>query len=419
MINYPLDVLMVPIQGVLFVFTFYLCVIGFFGMWRRPEEKIITPEKKFAVIVAAHNESAVIEPLIANLKELEYPAELYDIYVIADNCTDDTADIAARAGAKVCIRIDAAKKSKGFALEWMFEKLFEMERRGIIYDAVAIFDADNLVHPKFLLEMNNRLLKGDKIIQGFLDAKNPYDTWVSGTFAIAFWVIDYVSHLAKTNLGLSAVLGGTGMCITLDVLKKYGWRATCLTEDMEFTMKSLAEGIKTTWAHDAIVYDEKPLTFRQSWVQRKRWAQGQFDVAHRFIPKMLREGFRRRDIRMLDGCLYLLQPHFLMLSSFFFLMSYIQLFTPALYTNIYAVLPSQILLVIMVAQYVLPMIILLKVRAKLKSWFYLLLYPLFIYSWIPIIFLGFLHRNEHSWAHTVHTRSMSYDDLVKKRTYRN
>ena len=419
MINYPLDVLMVPIQGVLFVFTFYLCVIGFFGMWRRPEEKIITPAKKFAVIVAAHNESAVIEPLIANLKELEYPAELYDIYVIADNCTDDTADIAARAGAKVCIRIDAAKKSKGFALEWMFEKLFEMERRGIIYDAVAIFDADNLVHPKFLLEMNNRLLKGDKIIQGFLDAKNPYDTWVSGTFAIAFWVIDYVSHLAKTNLGLSAVLGGTGMCITLDVLKKYGWRATCLTEDMEFTMKSLAEGIKTTWAHDAIVYDEKPLTFRQSWVQRKRWAQGQFDVAHRFIPKMLREGFRRRDIRMLDGCLYLLQPHFLMLSSFFFLMSYIQLFTGTLYTNIYAVLPSQILLVIMVAQYVLPMIILLKVRAKLKSWFYLLLYPLFIYSWIPIIFLGFLHRNEHSWAHTVHTRSMSYDDLVKKRTYRN
>lgn len=419
MINYPLDVLMVPIQGVLFVFTFYLCVIGFFGMWRRPEKKILTPAKRFAVIVAAHNESAVIEPLIANLKELEYPAQLYDIYVIADNCTDATADIAAKAGAKVCVRVDAAKKSKGFALEWMFEKLFDMERRGVIYDAVAIFDADNLVHPKFLLEMNNRLLKGDKIIQGFLDAKNPYDTWVSGTFAIAFWVIDYVSHLAKTNLGLSAVLGGTGMCITLDVLKKYGWRATCLTEDMEFTMKSLAEGIKTTWAHDAIVYDEKPLTFRQSWVQRKRWAQGQFDVAHRFIPKMLREGFRRRDIRMLDGCLYLLQPHFLMLSSFFFLMSYIQLFTGTLYTNIYAVLPSQILLVIMVAQYVLPMIILLKVRAKLKSWFYLLLYPLFIYSWIPIIFLGFLHRNEHSWAHTVHTRSMSYDDFVKKRTYRN
>ena len=108
-----------------------------------------------------------------------------------------------------------------------------------------------------------------------------------------------------------------------------------------------------------------------------------------------------------------------MLSSFFFLMSYVQLAVGTLYTNIYIVLPSQILMVIMVAQYVLPMIILIKVRAKLKSWFYLLLYPLFIYSWIPIIFLGFIHRNEHEWAHTQHTRSMSYDDFVKKRTYRN
>ena len=416
MFTYPLDIIMVPIQAVLFVFTFYLCLIGFAGMWRRKEVKIKIPQKKFAVIVAAHNESAVIKPLIENLKTLDYPKELYDIYVIADNCKDNTAEIAEAAGAIVCRRVDETKKSKGYALDWMFERLFEMERRGKIYDAVAIFDADNLVHPNFLMEMNNRLCKGDKIIQGFLDAKNPYDTWVSGTFAIAFWVIDYVSHLAKTNLGLSAVLGGTGMCITLDVLKKQGWRATCLTEDMEFTMKSLAEGLKTTWAHDAIVYDEKPLTFSQSWTQRKRWAQGQFDVAHRFIPKMLREGWRRKDIRLWDGCLYLLQPHFLMLSSFFFLMSYIQLFVGTLYTNIYSVLPSQILMVIMIAQYVLPMIILVKVRAKIKSWFYLLLYPLFIYSWIPIIFIGFIHRNEHEWAHTQHTRSMSYDDFVKKRT---
>ena len=417
MFNYPFDVFMVPLQIVLFLFTMYLFIIGFCGMWRRNEKKITTPEKKFAVVVAAHNESTVIGQLIENLKTLDYPKELYDIYVIADNCGDNTAEVAESHGAIVCKRVDETKKSKGFALEWMFEKLFEMEKTGKIYDAVAIFDADNLVHPKFLMEMNNRLLKGDTIIQGFLDAKNPYDTWVSGTFAIAFWVIDYVSHLAKTNIGLSAVLGGTGTCITIDVLKKYGWRATCLTEDMEFTMKSLAEGIKTTWAHDAIVYDEKPLTFAQSWTQRKRWAQGQFDVAHRFIPKMLREGWRRKDIRIWDGCIYLLQPHFLMLSSFFILMSYIQLAVGPMYTNIYTIMPSQLMTGIMIGQYLLPMIILIKVRAKLKSWFYMLLYPLFIYSWIPIIFLGFIHRNEHEWSHTKHTRSMNYDEMLKKRTY--
>ena len=414
--NYPFDIIMVPLQFVILFFTVYFFVIGYCGMWRKHEDKILTPEKKIAVIVAAHNEEAVIGQLVENLKQLNYPADLYDIYVIADNCTDNTSSIAANAGAIVCERTHPTKKSKGFALEWMFEKLFAMDKE---YDAVAIFDADNLVHPNFLLEMNNRLMKGDKIIQGYLDAKNPYDTWVAGTFAIAFWVIDHISHLAKTNIGLSAVLGGTGMCITVDVLKKYGWRATCLTEDMEFTMKSLAEGIKTTWAHDAIVYDEKPLTFKQSWNQRKRWAQGQFDVAHRFIPKMLKEGIKRRNLCILDGCVYLLQPHFLMISTFFIVISYVQLAFPPFYTNIYRFMPGELMTAIMMGQYILPMIILLKIKAKAKAWLYLLLYPVFIYSWIPIIFIGFIHRNEHEWSHTKHTRAMSIEELSGKKGIRH
>ena len=409
--NYAFDIVMVPLQIIIFLFTIYYFFIGFCGMWRRKEKKILIPQKVFAIIVAAHNEEAVIGQLIKNLEELNYPKELYDVFVIADNCTDHTAQIASAAGAIVHERTHPTKRSKGFALEWMFERLFKMERQ---YDGVIIFDADNLVHPQFLMEMNNRLCKGDKIVQGYLDAKNPYDTWVAGTFAIAFWVIDHISHLAKTNIGLSAVLGGTGMCITTDVLKRHGWRATCLTEDMEFTMKSLAEGIKTTWAHDAIVYDEKPLTFMQSWRQRKRWAQGQFDVAHRFIPKMLKEGFRQRDIRIWDGCLYLLQPHFLMISTLFIIISYIQLMFPPFYTNIYNFMPSELMTAIMLGQYILPMIILAKIHVKWKAWAYLLLYPVFIYSWIPIIFLGFIHRNEHEWSHTQHTRAMSYEELMGK-----
>ena len=408
--QYPFDIVMLPIQGIIFLFTLYYFVIGFFGLWRFKEEKVTEAVKKLAVIVAAHNESAVIGQLVANLKDLRYPKELYDIYVIADNCSDNTAEIAREAGAIVCERTHPTKKSKGYALEWMFERIFEMKDKE--YDAVVVFDADNLVHPDFLMEMNHHLCKGSKIIQGYLDAKNPYDTWVAGTFAIAFWVIDHVSHLAKTNIGLSAVLGGTGMCITTDVIREQGWRATCLVEDMEFTMKSLATGIKTTWAHDAIVYDEKPLTFMQSRRQRKRWAQGQFDVAHRFIPKMLKEGIKQRKPYIWDGCIYLLQPHFLMISTFFIIISYVQLWTHPFYTNIYSILPSTLMTIIMLGQYILPMIILLKIKAKPKAWLYLLLYPVFIYSWIPIIFLGFIHRNEHEWSHTQHTRSMTYEQLM-------
>lgn len=408
---YILDWIMVPIQIIIFLFTVYYFLIGVNGLWRKKEKKILTPQKTFAVIVAAHNESAVIGQLVDNLKMLDYPKELYDILVIADNCTDNTAQIARDCGAIVHERFNDKERGKGFAMEWMFARLFEMKRK---YDAVAIFDADNLVDKRFLLEMNNRLCKGDKLVQGYLDAKNPYDTWVSGTFAIAFWVIDHIWHLAKTNIGLSSVLGGTGMCITTDVLKKHGWGATCLVEDMEFTMKSLAEGIKTTWAHDAIVYDEKPLTFKQSWNQRKRWAQGQFDVAHRFIPKMLKEGIRRRDIRILDGCLHLLQPHFLLISTFFVILSYVQMgLGYPLFTNIYQFLPSSLLTVITMGQYILPIIILAKIHVKWKAWFYLILYPVFIYSWIPIVFLGFLDRNKHEWSHTKHTRAVSYDELTR------
>lgn len=415
MFVYPFDFVMIPLQIFMFIVSMYFFIIGFFGLFRFKEDKILTPSKRFAVLVAAHNEQAVIAQLVDSLLNLNYPKDLYDIYVIADNCTDNTAQVAKDAGAIVCERFDDSKKSKGYALEWMFEKLFVMEKTGKVYDAVAIFDADNLVHPQFLIEMNNRLLKGDRIIQGFLDSKNPYDTWVSGTFSIAFWCIDHISHLAKTNIGLSAVLGGTGMCITLEVLKKYGWRATCLTEDMEFTMKSLAEGIKTTWAHDAIVYDEKPLTFKQSWIQRGRWAQGQFDVAHRFIPKMFKAAIKHRDIRILDGCIYLFQPHILMISAIFILIYYLQLIFGQFYTSIYTFMPTELTTTIMIGQYLLPMIILIKVRAKLKAWFYLLLYPLFIYSWLPIVFLGFAKRNDHEWAHTEHTRSMSYKDFVKRK----
>ena len=411
--NHFFDIIMIPIQLIIVFFTLYYFFLAFFGMRRRKETKIMTPKHTFAVVVAAHNEEQVIGQLVENLQILHYPRHLYEIFVVADNCTDQTAHIARDAGAVVHERFNQEQRGKGYAIEWIFSKLRHMEHR---YDAVVVFDADNLVHPDFLLEMNNKLCKGEKVIQGYLHAKNPCDTWIAGTFAIAFWVVNHIWHLAKYNLGLSSVLGGTGMCISMDILERFGWGATCLTEDMEFTMKVLAQGVRTTWAHDAIVYDEKPLTFMQSWRQRKRWAQGHFDVGSRYIGKLIREGIRRRDIRMIDGVLHLVQPHFLLLSTFFVISSYIYHYIP-FYTNIiYRILPIEVWTIIAIGQYIFPVIILAQIKAPLKCWFYLILYPLFIYSWIPITFLGYLHRHDRVWSHTAHTRSISYRDIVGNQT---
>ena len=408
-LQFPLDLIMIPVQLIVVFFTLYYFFLSFFGLFKSAPKADSKPEKSFAILVAAHNEENVIGQLVENFHILDYPDRLYDIFVVADNCTDRTAEVARRAGATVFERVDPVQRGKGFAMEWGFAHLFKLPKQ---YDAVAVFDADNLVDPQFLRVMNHHLMKGESVIQGYLDAKNPTDTWVAGTFAICFWVVDHIWHLAKYNIGLSSCLGGTGMVISTEHLKRHGWGATCLTEDLEFTMKCLMEGVPTSWAHDAIVYDEKPLTFMQSWNQRKRWAQGHFDVASRYIPRLFAEGIKRRDVRMMDGILHLLQPHFLILSTLFVLLSMVHQTTP-FYTNIlYTVLPGEVWAVVAVGQYIFPLVVLTKINAPLKSWFYMLLYPVFIYSWVPITFIGYLHRHDKNWSHTPHSRSMSYHEVI-------
>ena len=166
-------------------------------------KKDYAPVNRFAVTIAAHNEEQVIAQLVENLRNMDYPQELFDIYVVADNCSDKTAILARKAGAIVFQRYNDKKRGKGYALEWLFAKIASLKKD---YDAVVIFDADNLVKKNFLLEMNNKLCDGEKIVQGYIDSKNPYDTWVTNTFSIAFWLMNRMIQLARFNLGISNVL---------------------------------------------------------------------------------------------------------------------------------------------------------------------------------------------------------------------
>lgn len=414
--TYILDIIMIPVQLIVAFFTIYYTVIAIFGMWHRKEKNLAEPKSKFAIVIPAHNESAVIGELLDNLKKLKYPSNLYDIFVIADNCTDKTAEIAKEYGAEVLERENKEEIGKGYAMDWAFPKIFELNRN---YDAFCVFDADNLVHLDFLKVMNTRLLKGEKVMQGYLSAKNPVDTWVSGTFAIAFWVVNHLWHLGKYNIGLSSCLGGTGMCIASDIIKKYGWGCDCLTEDMEFSMKCLSHGIRTCWVHDAIIYDEKPLSLMASCKQRKRWAQGQFDCSERYIPILFKEGIRRRNIVMLDGIMQLLQNYFLLISTFYAIMTYINMFDPCFTVILYndVLIPQQFWSTLGIIQYVLPLIVLLQIEVPLKIYFYWFFYPLFMYSWIPVTFLGWLDRHKKDWVHTVHTRNLNFEktSLTRKK----
>lgn len=398
---------------------YYLC-ISFFGIVRIKDKRKVKLQKKFALVVAAHNEELVIGNTIESLKKLDYPKELYDIFVIADNCDDKTAAIAREKGALVHERFNKDKRGKGYALEWMFDRLFKMDKK---YDAVAIFDADNLVHKNFLIEMNKQLCGGYKVVQGYLDSKNPEDTWITGSYSISFWTSNRMFQLSRSNLGLSNQLGGTGFCIEMETLKELGWGATCLTEDLEFTCKLVLNGHKVGWAHDAIVYDEKPLTLAQSWWQRKRWMQGFADVSSRYFFKLLKRSILKFDFAALDCALYSVQPIVLIFFGISMVISILDNSMKAfsLVSNVnnyvYSMSLSMGVIALIVASVLqfmyTPFILILEKKLNPKIFWYYILYPIYSITWFPISISGIIHKNDKEWSHTLHTRSVDIDDLEK------
>ena len=409
---YILTALVTLSQAVVLVVLMYYYFVSIFGWQKIEEEKDLTPTKKFALITAAHNEEAVIRYHIESLKMINYPKDMYDIYIIADNCTDTTAEIARQEGVNVFERF-SPKRGKGFALEWMFNELFKMDKE---YDAVCLFDADNVVSSNFLLEMGAKLKQGFKSIQGYLDTKNPGDSWVTACYATAYWSMNRMWQLARYNLGLSNALGGTGLCLDYQLLKEYGWGAHCLTEDLEFTMKLLLNGTKTAWCHDCKVYDEKPVHFSQTWRQRSRWLQGHWDVAFRYMIPLIKKGIKERRWYPVDGAIYLFQPILIMTMLLNFLITFLASFFPfpIFATPLIDLLPGWFWITFAVLGYTYPMIGLYLEKAPKKAYYYYITYPIYGLTWFPVTVVGlFKHRNQTEWAHTQHTRGISINTLER------
>ncbi|PRR82809.1 glycosyltransferase family 2 protein [Clostridium vincentii] len=450
-------------QIFVFLITGYYLVLGFFGVYRKKDIKDYTPNNKFAMIVSAHDEEIVIGNLIESMQKQDYPKELYDIYVIADNCTDKTAEIAKGYNVTVCERNVDDKRGKGYALEWMFEKLFKMDKS---YDSIAIFDADNLVHSDFLKEINSKMNQGYKVVQGYIDSKNPNDSWIATSYSIAFWSQNRLFQLSRNNIGLSNQIGGTGFSIATETLKELGWGATCLTEDLEFTCKIVLSGQKVGLAYDAKIYDEKPLKLKQSWIQRRRWMQGFTDVASRYCLKLMKKAVKERKWYIFDAALYVLQPFVTLLIGVAAVLTIIQAYAPSgdhifivsdLFSNvgfqIFALVQFIITPVILILDkkiskgffammvlfssniIIMPLIIkgqsgmfmiganfafyatfllaTLIILGKKSVIFFIrfLLYSIYTVTWIPITIQGILRKNNKEWNPTKHVRNVEVYDV--------
>ena len=210
------------------IFWGYQLIISICSLVKLKDKPILEEKtNKFMAIIPAHNEENVIEALIESLNNQDYPKDHYDIYVIADNCTDRTAEIARNHGAIVMERFDEEHKTKGYALQWFLNKKIEEDAD---YDAFCVFDADNIVDKNFLKAMNKKLCQGEEVVQGYRDIKNPTDSWVSAGYALFYWTMNRFYHLARYNLGLSPLINGTGFMVKFDVTRCQVYREIYLSQ---------------------------------------------------------------------------------------------------------------------------------------------------------------------------------------------
>lgn len=264
------------------------------------------PAHSFAVVIPAHNEEATIAETIRRLLVLDYPRKLFQVFVVADHCSDGTAKEAQSAGSVCLQRDDGVRSGKGAALAWLFKHIIAQDS---CYDAVVVFDADTRVDASFLRIMDARLQRGDLAIQGCHRILNPQDGWFPALTWAMFIVDNRFQNLGRANLGWSAKNMGDSICFRAEVLKRLGW-GEGLTDDYEFRQRLLLQGIKIGYEPAAIGYGEAPASWSAARAQRARWLSGTFRASRNHAWAMLREGLRRNDSALLDGAVQSFLPSY-------------------------------------------------------------------------------------------------------------
>ncbi|MDR2909261.1 MAG: glycosyltransferase [Oscillospiraceae bacterium] len=286
------------------IFTVWFIAIGLFALRRPKRFAQRAPAARFAVVVAARNEAGVIGSLVESLIKQDYPDELYDVFVVPNNCSDDTAGAARRAGATVltCPRPVGCKGDVlRDTLSWL---MWEKPQ----YGAYIVFDADNIALPGYLSAMNDALLAGARVVKGRLKAANPYSSWVAGCYAIYFETFHLLYNRARMSCGLSAKLVGTGFCVSRDVLiKTHGWNTTTMAEDAEFAAILAGLGERVYYQPEAVSLDEQPLGFSLSLTQRRRWCSGIMQAGRLALPSLVK-ALSLKNPYALDSVMFFLSP---------------------------------------------------------------------------------------------------------------
>ena len=284
----------------------YLLLLTLAGLFNRPAgETVLAPHTRFAVLVPAHNEELLLPDMLGSLGNVDYPRGLFDVYVVADNCSDSTAEIARSRGATAFERDDPVLRGKPYALRWLLEQI----PKPAGYDAYVFLDADTVVSPNLLAVLDDRFRSGSSVVQVHYAVSNPTRSSASALRFIAFELMNYVRPLGKQVLGLSCGLFGTGMGFKRAVLDTYGWDAFTLAEDVEYSLNLVERGVRVDFAPEATVWSQMPASLRDAKGQNLRWERGRLLIAWKYgLPFVLAGIFERNLEKLAAGLDQLIPP---------------------------------------------------------------------------------------------------------------
>ncbi len=261
------------IIGILLLYKTAYVIIGFFTTRKFAPT---SNTHNYAFLIAARNESRVIAQLIESIKAQDYPADKMTVFVVADNCTDNTAQIARDSGAVCYERFDSEHRTKGYALQFLVKRI--KDDYGIkTFDAYFIFDADNILKRDFVSRMNEAFDSGERIITSYRNTKNFDDNIIAASYALHWLRSVRTEHRARSVLRLATRLQGTGYMFASELIED-GWNYTSLTEDRYFSADAVVKGYRIAYNDAAEFYDEQPTSLKIAFRQRMRWAKGHLQV---------------------------------------------------------------------------------------------------------------------------------------------
>ena len=393
----------------------------FIALIRKPRVFKKDIPHRIAILISARDEEAVIGHLIDSINKQTYNKEYLSVFVVADNCTDNTAQIAADRGATVFKRTNDKLIGKGYALDFLVGKIYKRYTEDF-FDGYIILDADNLLDKNYVSEMNKAFSDGNRIVTSYRNSKNYGANWITAGYALWFLREAKFLNNARMILHTSSAVSGTGFMFHKDVIKrKGGWKYFLLTEDIEFTIDSIVHDEKIAYAHEAVLYDEQPDTFKQSWRQRLRWAKGYLQVFRKHGFDLLKGIFESKNkFACFDMCMTIMPA--IMLTILSFVVNTVAFIPVAIQrdgvllqylASIMQTLFNSYLLLFVIGGFAVITEWKKILCSAPKKILYLFTFPLFMLTYIPISVVALFKKIE--WKPIKHTVSIPIEDMNKEK----